>query len=260
MLRSIKAQVGRVSWFLQNYRQINRETKLLPSVFHGPLKYAADSVVTSNNADFMQEPRFRAAYNAAVATGPGEHFNMPWRVYIVCTLADIVKDLPGDFVECGVNSGACSRAVIDYVDFQRMDKTFYLLDTYDGLVPDQIRESERKEGIGDYLGAYKNMYERAKETFGPFRTKIIKGMVPDTLKECDAERICYLSIDMNVVEPEIAAANFFWPKLVKGGVIILDDYGFPRHIEQKLAFDKFAREKNVSILYLPTGQGIIFKP
>ena len=85
-------------------------------------------------------------------------------------------------------------------------------------------------------------------------------MIPETLKECKAEKICYLSIDMNVVAPEIAAANFFWDKLVSGGVMILDDDGFPAHIEQKIAFDKFAAEKGVQILYLPTAQGIIFKP
>jgi O-methyltransferase len=54
--------------------------------------------------------------------------------------------------------------------------------------------------------------------------------------------------------------SFFWDKLVKGGVMILDDYGFPGHINQKKAFDQFAFERGVQILYLPTAQGIIIKP
>ena len=61
-------------------------------------------------------------------------------------------------------------------------------------------------------------------------------------------------------EPEIAAAHFFWDKIVPGGVVILDDYGFKGHEEQKAAFNEFAKQKNVPILQLPTGQGIIFKP
>jgi hypothetical protein len=65
---------------------------------------------------------------------------------------------------------------------------------------------------------------------------------------------------MNCVEPEIQAANYFWDKLVSGAVMILDDYGFGPHIEQKKAFDIFAKEKKVEILSLPTGQAIIFKP
>jgi hypothetical protein len=65
---------------------------------------------------------------------------------------------------------------------------------------------------------------------------------------------------MNCVEPEIAAAHHFWDLLVPGAIMLLDDYGHPRHREQKLAFDQFAREKGVKILSLPTEQAIIQKP
>jgi hypothetical protein len=40
----------------------------------------------------------------------------------------------------------------------------------------------------------------------------------------------------------------------------LDDYGFPQHINQKNAFDKFAKDRGVQILSLPTAQGVIIKP
>jgi O-methyltransferase len=181
-------------------------------------------------------------------------------VYVVCSLADKVKHLEGDFVECGVNTGAYSRAIIEYIDFNSLKKIFYLLDTYQGLVQEQITEEEYKSGVGDYLNNYVDVYEQVVETFKPFNTRIIKGAVPATLGQCAAKSIAYLSIDMNVAEPEIAAAQFFWDKLVSGGVMILDDYGFPSHQAQKRAFDSFAKERNVSILYIPTGQAIIFKP
>jgi len=209
----------------------------------------------------MQEARFKAAYNAGKATLP--HIDseiMPWRIYIVCALAEMVKGLRGDFVECGVSTGVFSRSVMEYLNFQSINKTFYLLDTYDGLVPGQITKEEEKAGISGYLQNYKNNYEQVVETFKDLPVKIIKGAIPGTLDQCLAKEVCYLSIDMNVIEPEIAAANFFWDKMVTGGVIILDDYGFPMHIGQKRAFDQFAEEKGVNILSLPTGQGIIFKP
>lgn len=75
-----------------------------------------------------------------------------------------------------------------------------------------------------------------------------------------ATRVCYLSLDMNCAAPEIAAAEYFWDKLVPGAVIVLDDYGWQKHDEQQPAFDRFAREKGVMVLLLPTGQGLIFKP
>jgi hypothetical protein len=66
---------------------------------------------------------------------------------------------------------------------------------------------------------------------------------------------------MNCAEPEIAAANYFWDRLVPGAVILLDDYGYSElYRRQKDAFDQFAAERRVPLLLLPTGQGIIVKP
>jgi hypothetical protein len=65
---------------------------------------------------------------------------------------------------------------------------------------------------------------------------------------------------MNCVQPEIAAMEYFWPKLVAGGVVIIDDYGFSGHEAQKTAADTFAESVGVKILSLPTGQGLMLKP
>ncbi len=255
-------------WFLKNYKEIGFGKKLVPvaatvvtdGYFNGEITYATDNLVTSNNCDFIKEPRFEKAYKAAADTNPWPGFTLQWRVYIVCWFAEYVKKLEGDFVECGVNTGAYSRAIIDYINFSSLNKQFFLLDTFEGLVEEQISIEEKKMGLDKvYLGNYRNVYDEVKKTFEPFNVKIIKGAVPDTLEEVSTEKICYLSIDMNVTEPEIAAVNYFWDRIVPGGVIILDDYGFPHHIHQKLAFDELAKNKNVQILCLPTGQGIIIK-
>jgi len=260
---NLAINIKRLKWFFTNRGLINPEFEYVTPGFGGkyPFTYNTDGLATCNNCDFIHEPKFAHAYQAAKDTNPWEGFTLQWRMHIVCYFANLVKHLEGDFVECGVNTGAYSRAVIDYIDFNSNNKTFYLLDTYEGLVESQISEEEKKDNaITQYLTHYKNVYQEVVRTFAPFNVKIIRGAVPDTLPECTAEKIAYLSIDMNCVAPEIAAANYFWDKIVKGGVIILDDYGFPMHINQKIAFDKFAKERRIEILCLPTGQGIMFKP
>lgn len=250
----------RTRWFFSHYSDIKPSSHVNDINFHAPIAYNTDGLATSNNADFIKDSRFAKSYAAAAATNPWQGFTLQWRVYICCYFAELVKDLPGDYVECGVNTGAYSRAVVDYIDFNKLNKTFYLLDTFEGFPEEQMSEDEKKAGIGMYGGKhYKDVYAQVQETFRDFRVKIIKGRVPQTLEECDTNSIAYLSIDMNAAAPEIAAADFFWDKIVKGGVMILDDYGFPMHINQKLAFDEFAKRKGVSILSLPTGQGIIIK-
>lgn len=256
---SIKLLRIRIIWFFKNYSKINYNSDLFSNELHGPVTYRTDGLITSNNCDFINEKDFSSAYQKAKDTNPWPGFTLQWRTYIVCWFANHVKNLEGDFVECGVNTGAYSRAVIDYIDFANTKKAFYLFDTFSGLEENLVSESEKKIGIKDYFGTYKDVYQQVLDTFSQFNVKVIKGAVPYTLPECTADKICYLSIDMNCVEPEIAAANYFWDKLVCGGVILLDDYGFPMHIHQKHAFDEFAKEKGVKILSLPTGQGIIIK-
>lgn len=249
----------RGKWFFRNYNSIDQQINLSSSFFYGPITYNTDGLVTSQNCDFINEPNFKKAYESAAATNPWNGFTLQWRVYIVCWFANHVKHLEGDFVECGVNTGAYAKAIVEYTGFNQLGKTFHLLDTFDGLVPELVSEAERQAGLDKYLGQYKNVYEGVLKTFKNDKVNIIKGAVPGTLLSCEAKKIAYLSIDMNNAEPEIAAAEYFYDKVVPGGVIILDDYGFPQHINQKIAFDEFARQKGISILSLPTGQGIILK-
>jgi hypothetical protein len=256
----------KIKWFFFNYKEIDFSHKLIhvnqvgvPNVFLGPITYATDCLVTSNNCDFIEEPRFKKAYAAAAATNPWEGFTLQWRVYIVCWFANYVKHLEGDFVECGVNTGAYARAIIEYIDFPALDKRFWLFDTFGGLVHDQLSKEEKEIGFYKHYDHYLDVYQQVKETFSPFKVEVVKGMVPETLGACTSEKIAYLSIDMNVVAPEIAAVTYFWDRIVPGGIVMLDDYGFTPHIQQKLAFDQFAKERNLNILSLPTGQGVMIK-
>jgi hypothetical protein len=89
---------------------------------------------------------------------------------------------------------------------------------------------------------------------------VVRGEVPEVLPEVAAERVCYLSIDLNSVAPSIAAAEHFWPRMSRGAAMVLDDYGFPQFSDQKPAFDSFAVGIGVPILSLPTGQGLLIKP
>lgn len=239
-------------------KQIINENLKPYQLVKGPLTYKSDGLATIHNCDFLREELFTKSYNKGKKTGSWGEANIQWRAYVVCWCAFKAKSLEGDFVECGVNKGGYAKTVITYIDFNSLGKRFYLLDTFNGLVEKYITGNEKKLGIKP--GGYQECYEFVKKIFKNDIVEIIKGPVPETLPEVKAQQVAYLSLDMNCVEPEIAAANFFWNKIVSGGVIILDDYGWQRHNEQKLKFDLFAHQKSVRVLSLPTGQGIIIKP
>lgn len=55
--------------------------------------------------------------------------------------------LEGDFVECGVNLGGLSTGVCEYLDFNKLDKDFYLFDTYEGIPESHVSAGENIEEI-----------------------------------------------------------------------------------------------------------------
>jgi len=232
----------------------------------GEAQFNADGLATIHNSDFLRDPRFVRAYRFGMRTTATRmlDIHIEWRAWIAIWAAEQALRVPGDFVECGVNTGILAGTIADWTGFGKLtDRTMWLADTYDGLPEDQINDSERAIGLHGYNAEYRGggAYDIVVDKFAKFpNVRIVRGPVPDTLAQIQTTRVAYLSLDMNIAFPEIAAARHFWPMLSPGGVILLDDYNWTAHINQKRAFDELAKEWNVPVLGLPTGQGVIVKP
>ncbi len=228
--------------------------------------YNNDSLITcGKNVSFLRDERFLLAYLRGAESGHqyggGGGIHIEWRVHVACWAAERARSLPGAFVGCGVNTGNLSLAVCEYIDFNGAGKDFYLFDTFNGIPESQMREDEKVDRVRENAMMYEDFFDRAQQNFTPFpRAKLVRGLMPDTLSTVPIDRVCYLSIDMNIVQPEIAAMEFFWDNLVPGAAVILDDYGWANYSLQQEAHDRFAAAMGVPILLLPTGQGLIIKP
>ena len=234
------------------------------TLVQGPLRYNADGLASRHNADFIVNPVFAEAYRLAMGTGHvfGPNLHIEWRIYTSCWVASNAVRLEGDFVECGVASGMMSRAITHYIDWNgHPQKTFWLLDTYDGYPVEQLTPAERSAGLAEHFAVYDDSYERVKQNFAAFPSvRLVKGKIPDTLPEVTAAKVAYLHLDCNAVAPEQAAIEFFWERLVSGAWILMDDYGWNENANQKAMLDHFAAGKGLRIFSMPTGQGILIKP
>ena len=220
--------------------------------------FTENGMSTVHNCDFMNNEKFIKAYNRGMQAHSND-INAHWTVHIALWVASICKNLEGDFVECGVDKGILSSSIMQYLDWNNLDKHFFLFDTFSGLDEEFLSETEKLINIK--RNKYIECFETSKENFKEFdRVQLIKGSVPISLTDAKIDKVCYLSIDMNCTIPEIAAAEYFWPKLVSGAMILLDDYTYEGYEEQHYAFNKFALKKNIEILSLPTGQGLYVKP
>jgi Macrocin-O-methyltransferase (TylF) len=233
-----------------------------------PGAYAQDGLISVHSHAFMQESTFLRAYARGVkAIGGVDDYQWHWRIHIGLWAAKVASRLDGDFVECGVNRGFLSSAIMEYLDWNSLDRDFYLLDTFAGLDDRFVSDRERKIGAlrknAEDLqsGFYVTGAESVRANFAQWpRARIIEGAIPDTLGLVKGHEIAYLHIDMNCAPPEVAALTYFWDRLVAGAPVLLDDYAYLGYTQQKLAMDDFAREHSVTICSLPTGQGLLIKP
>ena len=207
---------------------------------------------------FLEDDNFIKCYKLASDRNSWNTDNK-FRTYIACWAANQVKDLKGDFVECGVNKGGMVAAIIEYINFKNLDKKFYLFDTFSGIPENKILVTERLTGINKKN--YKDVYINTIEYFSKYKNiKLIKGELPESLDLQQIDLINFLSIDLNVPNVEIAVLEKLWDKIVVGGVVLLDDYSYSyKYAETYKHFKAFAKKENFEILELPTGQGMLIK-
>jgi macrocin-O-methyltransferase TylF-like protien len=220
--------------------------------------WSEDGLSTYHNFSFAKEPDFGLAYQRGIEANGGKDHHMRWRAHVALWVAYQAAALKGDFVECGVSTGFLASAILKHLDLEQINKRFFLFDTWSGLDPKYMTEAELAANRLDWYADAS--FERAERNFSEFKNVcLVRGSVPETLPQATTDEVSYVSLDMNCVIPEIAAAEFFWPKLVSGGFMLLDDYAYSGYEDQHVAFDSFASKVGTKILSLPTGQGIIMK-
>lgn len=243
-LRHLTKKLPYFGYFYNSYRNVFSAT------------YNEDGLRVYKNVEFMKELDFINAY--AIGLKQDSILKVPkWRAHAGFWAGHHAAKLDGDFVECGVNKGFLSAAIMDYIDFKSYTKKkFYLFDTFDGVPRERVPSGEKAA----FWTEYADCYSFVVESFRDYENvEIVRGIIPDSLSFVNIEKVAYISIDMNYSVPERAALEHFWPKMVKSGIVLLDDYAFPGHEAQKQSADEFAESVGVRILTLPTGQGLIIK-
>lgn len=223
--------------------------QLYGRVFH------ADHLITMERCmGFLSDDRFNAALQRTATTA--QERSLVWRLHTQAWAAGQCLHLSGDFVECGVYRGFCSHFLIEYLNFSATEKRFYLYDTFEGI-PERHRAGSPVRPDG-YRQA--GLYEHVQARFAPYiNVGVVKGIVPDCFSQSCPEEISYLHLDMNSASAEVGALEFLFDRIVPGGMVVFDDYGWHWYRAQKIAEDAFMSARDYTILELPTGQGLVVK-
>lgn len=223
-----------------------------------PFTYSADEMATLAIPSFLSQEDFKQSYfRLRVASrevvDPGLH----WRAHQAIWCAKYCMQIEGDFVECGTGRGLMMSAVLDSLpEWKDSLKRLILFDTFSpfGIDPSSGKNLE-EFGL---RGTYASDIEDVATNFAEWeRVELIQGFLPGTLQEGKIEKIAFLHVDLNHAPAEIAVVRELWPKIQRGGLVLLDDYAQVK--EQNEAMNELSRELSFDILTTGTGQGIVVK-
>jgi hypothetical protein len=236
------------------------------AVFRTRNRYMEDGLFTVHNDHFRRDRAFQEAYNRGLKASNGVDAGFEWRVHVALWAAATSLRVPGDFVECGVNAGFISSAIMHRLRWSTLDRRFYLIDTFNGPILDQYSPEEVERGRlrlaqnALAAGAYVTDLARVRANYSEWpNAAVVQGAIPEALPALNIGAVAFLHIDMNCAYPERAALEFFWSHLSEGAIVLLDDYAYFGHEQQASAMDATARALGTRILSLPTGQGVIIK-
>lgn len=133
----------------------------------------------------------------------------------------------GDIIEIGVWRGGTGTLLGYAMNKYCIEKNtkLYLCDTFSGVVK-AGREDVYYSG-GEHSDTSLDIVKRLLYNCNVVNTDIIKGIFPDDCFEkfeCKQFRLAHIDVDVYKSAEEIF--NYIWPKMIIGGLVIFDDYGF----------------------------------
>ncbi|MDD7175235.1 MAG: macrocin O-methyltransferase [Clostridiales bacterium] len=122
------------------------------------------------------------------------------------------------------------------------ERRLYLFDTFDGFDERDIRVE--REVSSSRAAAHDFSDTRARDVLArmPYEDQVVirKGFFPETAQGLE-ERFALVSIDVDLYAPTLAGLEYFYPRLVRGGAILLHDYNSLQFDGVRKAVEEYER-------------------
>jgi O-methyltransferase len=182
-----------------------------------------------------------------------------YRCYELWQLVSQSITLGGSLLEVGVWRGGTGGLIAKRVELSGKENKVYLADTFEGVV--KTGEKDQYYKGGEHADTSQEIVnELLADKLQLTNFKILKGIFPDdTSHLVDNEEFCFCHIDVDVYNSAKDIVNWIWPKLIKGGIIVFDDYGFITCDGLTTFVNEEYMKKDRIIIYNINGHAILIK-
>ncbi len=174
--------------------------------------------------------------------------------YNLYSLAKAVGHLQGALAEAGVYRGGSARILCAV----KGNEPLYLFDTFEGM-PQTNAATDGGFRTGDFADT---AYEDVANYLSRFpNVHIYKGIFPDSAvgKEPANQQYRFVHLDLDICESTYKSLEFFYPRMVTGGIIVSHDYSRLCVPGVKKAFTDFFRDKREPVIPLWDTQCAVVK-
>ena len=170
------------------------------------------------------------------------------RYYFLKLVCDqlLKEQIIGDAAELGVWKGNTAAMLAEFT--RRTGATAYLLDTFDGFRNDDLKGIDVNKAM-EFADTSMNS---VADLVGADGIKFVKGYFPDTRDHIPIDaRFAFVHIDCDLYKPFKAGLEFFYPRLVKGGFLVMHDYSSLYWDGVEKAIDEFFVDKPETVIPIP---------
>lgn len=235
-----------------------------------PSIYNSNSPVLCNN----ETQNIFDAFNTFMRSDDRSIF---YKMAMKITIFNMISYLPGDIVECGVFKGSSMLLWLKLIAMNTPNSIRKVIgfDFFDQNFVEELTDVTDKKGMSEVFSrchvtkddiSVEGITSRLIDAkFSPSKFELVKGDLSRTSKEyVDARpgfRIALLYLDVDLEKPTYDALQYMWDRIVPGGVVVFDEYGY--HIwSESNAVDRFVKEKGLELrpLNIPSPTAYIIKP
>lgn len=192
-----------------------------------------------------------------------------WRHWNVCLAVRyalrFARQPNATLVECGVADGTTAYFALREAEAEvargatSRTLTMHLYDAWERMPDEPVLPSEAYQR-GRYGGL---SLDTTRKNLARFEDRLVYhvGYIPQSFADEPAppRSVSYLHVDLNSAVTTLATCEHFWPLLVRGGVMLFDDYGWLGFEDTRRVVDRFVADKPGVLMQLPTAQAMFFR-
>jgi hypothetical protein len=204
-------------------------------------------------ASYRQPARIQTLRAIRKLKGDRRMLLTPLEANQLFSLVRATSKLGGSMAEVGVYQGGSARLIREADPARRL----HLFDTFEGLPEPAENDAElhlgrfKKKQFSCSLEEVRNYLEGSRDIY------FHKGLFPTTGEAVEGERFSLVHSDVDLYASTLSVLNFFYPRMLPGGVILSHDFATCRGPHEALT--EFFKALPESLIELPGDQAMVVK-